>query len=302
MTQYPVTQHPPTTACVLLVAADATLLETLSQAIRSQLRQLSTVTCTSITSALRQLKVVNFDAVVSDSRLSDADGLQLLSALQEQHLETPLLLLAGYAEQKLAEQAVELGAYDVIRKPIHWQYFARSLTSGLLASEVKRLRAALDQHELDNDTSTLLAGLKVLLVEDDEDNRDMQRAALESCQAQVVAVASVQAALRRFADFEPDIIVSDIRLPHEDGYSLIRKVRRRAASLGGEIPAIAVTAYAHEEERKFALAAGYQLHLAKPIDPAILVLAIARLCGRMDALPSASKRVSHFLAGNDPLG
>ena len=101
---------------------------------------------------------------------------------------------------------------------------------------------------------------------------------LARCGAKVTATSSVPEALAAFDRAAPDVLVSDIGFPVEDGYSLIRKVRARKA--GSDVPAAAVTAYAGAEDRRRALEAGFQTHLAKPIDPSELVAMVARLAGR----------------------
>jgi CheY-like chemotaxis protein len=83
---------------------------------------------------------------------------------------------------------------------------------------------------------------------------------------------------------QPNVLVSDIGMPGEDGYALIRKVRALDAEQGGRIPAVALTAYARAEDRKQALLAGFQLHVPKPVDPAELAAAIANLTGRTGKL------------------
>jgi signal transduction histidine kinase len=129
-------------------------------------------------------------------------------------------------------------------------------------------------------TPDLLAGLRVLVVEDETDTRDLLVVSLQQCGAEVAAFGSVPEALAWFDQTVPDVIVSDIGVPIEDGYSLIRKIRARAPGLGGNVPAAALTAYARAEDRLRALEAGYQTHLAKPVDPAELIATVARLAGR----------------------
>jgi len=129
-------------------------------------------------------------------------------------------------------------------------------------------------------SSQLLAGLHVLLLDDEADTRDLLVTALEQCGAQVTAVPNVPDALAALDRERPDVLISDIGVPGEDGYSLIRKLRARSAETGGNVPAAALTAYARSEDRIRALAAGFQAHLAKPIDPAELVATIAALAGR----------------------
>jgi CheY-like chemotaxis protein len=94
-----------------------------------------------------------------------------------------------------------------------------------------------------------------------------------------VAARSVAAALGELDLSVPDVILSDVGMPGEDGYDLMRAVRARSAERGGDRPAIAVTAYAGSTDSASALAAGYQRHVAKPIDPAVLVSAIAEVLG-----------------------
>jgi signal transduction histidine kinase len=126
----------------------------------------------------------------------------------------------------------------------------------------------------------LLRGLLVLVVEDEEDTRELLTTALEQCGAEVDAVVSAAEALERLDGRLPDVLVSDLAMPDEDGYALIRKVRARPAERGGRVPAAALTAYARAEDRVRSLAAGFQMHVPKPIDPADLVSMVAALAGR----------------------
>jgi PAS domain S-box-containing protein len=125
-----------------------------------------------------------------------------------------------------------------------------------------------------------LKGLNILTVEDEEDGRILVTAVLEKCGAKVTAVDSVRAALAALQENRFDILVSDIGMPEEDGYSLIRKIRALPAEQGGQIPAAALTAYARVEDRMKALRAGFQSHLPKPVEPAELVAVVANLAGR----------------------
>jgi signal transduction histidine kinase/CheY-like chemotaxis protein len=118
-----------------------------------------------------------------------------------------------------------------------------------------------------------LSAVRVLVVEDDEDTRELVRATLELAGAQVEAVGSASEARREMLEESPDILVSDIRMPEEDGHSLIQSLR----TAGVTTPAIALTANARREDAEAARTAGYQIHLAKPIDAARLVEAVAAL-------------------------
>jgi signal transduction histidine kinase/ActR/RegA family two-component response regulator len=121
-----------------------------------------------------------------------------------------------------------------------------------------------------------LSGVSVLVAEDNDDARRLLTAIFQRCGATVEAAESVPAALGLLSRFQPDIIVSDIEMPGEDGYSLITKVRARETP-EGRIPAIALTAYTRPPDRVRALAAGFQMHMGKPVEPTELVAAVKSL-------------------------
>ncbi|HEY2994602.1 MAG TPA: PAS domain-containing protein [Methylomirabilota bacterium] len=125
-----------------------------------------------------------------------------------------------------------------------------------------------------------LNGLRVLVVDDEADARELMRMVLRSSGAEVMAAANAEEAIEQVEQWHPDILVSDIGLPGDDGYVLIQKLRKREAVLGRSIPALAVTAYARAEDRTRALAAGFQMHVAKPLEPADFVAAIVSLVGK----------------------
>ena len=125
-----------------------------------------------------------------------------------------------------------------------------------------------------------LKGVRVLVVDDEADARELMRMVLRTAGAEVSAAASADEALEQIACWQPDLLVSDIGLPGDDGYVLIQKLRAQEATGGRAIPALAVTAYARAEDRTRALAAGFQRHVAKPLEPADFVAAIASLLKR----------------------
>jgi PAS domain S-box-containing protein len=134
---------------------------------------------------------------------------------------------------------------------------------------------------------TLLNGVRVVIVDDEIDSRDFIATVLQQCQAEVIAVASVPEAIQAIIQHKPDVLVSDIGMPEEDGYSLIRKIRalERAGEIsfsqkGKKLPAAALTAYARPEDRRRAIQEGYQLHLPKPVEAAELITVVASLAGR----------------------
>jgi len=125
-----------------------------------------------------------------------------------------------------------------------------------------------------------LAGIRVLVVDDEPDTRDMLRTIIEQFGAQVKTSASSAEALRVFHEWPPDVIVSDIEMPGEDGYQLMRRIRQLSPERGGQTPAVALTAYARTDDRLRALSAGYQMHLAKPADPIEMAVVIASLAAQ----------------------
>jgi signal transduction histidine kinase/DNA-binding response OmpR family regulator len=129
-----------------------------------------------------------------------------------------------------------------------------------------------------------LSGLRVMIVDDERDARDVIAAMLEHCGAEVIAACSTAEAVDVLAGTAngsmPDVLISDIGMPGEDGIDLITRLRGLAPDRGGDIPAIALTAYARAEDRARVLAAGFQRHIAKPVDPSTLASVVARLARR----------------------
>ncbi|MCT7965296.1 PAS domain-containing protein [Laspinema sp. D1] len=122
-----------------------------------------------------------------------------------------------------------------------------------------------------------LAGLKILVVDDEFDTREFLITALEQYGAEVFAAASTAEAIAVIQEMQPEILLSDIGMPGEDGYTLIRQIRTLPPEQGGKIPAAALTAYTRTEDRILALAAGFQMHIPKPIDPRHLIEVVGQL-------------------------
>lgn len=138
------------------------------------------------------------------------------------------------------------------------------------------------QHLLSSNTrerpsNTDISDLKVLIVDDEPDARALLRRLLEDCQAKVFAAASAKNALQLIEIERPDVVISDIGMPGEDGYSLIRKIRALPGEQGGKTPAIALTAYARLEDRNKIIVSGFQHHLVKPVEPSELIGIIANI-------------------------
>jgi CheY-like chemotaxis protein len=120
----------------------------------------------------------------------------------------------------------------------------------------------------------VLTGVSILVVEDDEDTRELLRVLLETHGAMVSATSSVQEALASYEQSRPDVIVADIGMPDYNGYTLIGKVRARDRERGSIVPAIALTAFATAIDRDTVLSAGFQVHVAKPFEPNHLISTI----------------------------
>jgi K+-sensing histidine kinase KdpD/ActR/RegA family two-component response regulator len=122
-----------------------------------------------------------------------------------------------------------------------------------------------------------LTGVRVLVVDDEPDAREMMACALANCGTIVVTAGSSQEALEALSHTTVDVVLADIGMPVEDGYTFIRKVRSLPSAKSASIPAAAVTAYARDDQRQQALAAGFQIHIAKPVDPPQLAKVVASL-------------------------
>jgi CheY-like chemotaxis protein len=173
---------------------------------------------------------------------------------------------------------LELGA------PVDRHRRVLAIVAGQIAAYLSALRAHDRLDDLVGPTAAnapvavtrVLDGLHVLLVDDDSDIRDAFQSVLEHYGAAVTAVGSAAAALASIARSRPDVLLSDLAMPGQNGYDLMRQVVARHASL----PAAALTAFGEVADREIALAAGFRMQLAKPIDAVALVAAVAELAGR----------------------
>ncbi|MDM9582588.1 hybrid sensor histidine kinase/response regulator [Nostoc sp. GT001] len=147
----------------------------------------------------------------------------------------------------------------------------------LIPDESLRLRDGQNYPALLATNSLPLNGIRILVVDDDTDSRDFAAFVLEQDGAFVIAVSSAEEALQTLAEVKLDVLVSDISMPNMDGYMLIHEVRTRTLEQGGQIPAIALTAFARNNDHEKALEAGFQMHLSKPLNPETLIAAIVKL-------------------------
>jgi len=126
-----------------------------------------------------------------------------------------------------------------------------------------------------------LSGLKVLVVDDERDSRELLKRVLEDCGAVVRTAASAAEALPVIRSMPPDVLISDIGMPEVDGYAFLRKVRALGPGAGSRVPAVALTAFTRSEDRAKALLAGFVAHVSKPTEPAELIATIAAVAGRI---------------------
>jgi CheY-like chemotaxis protein/nitrogen-specific signal transduction histidine kinase len=156
-----------------------------------------------------------------------------------------------------------------------------------MAIELRHARAPTQPATLPESIS--LHGVRVMMVDDEADARNLVRRLLEDLGAHVVTAASGEEAFGPLAGSQFDVLVSDIGMPGEDGYAFLRRVRALGPDGGGSIPALALTAYARAEDRVRAILAGFQMHLAKPVEAVELITMVASLAGRTNrAAPSRS--------------
>jgi CheY-like chemotaxis protein len=136
------------------------------------------------------------------------------------------------------------------------------------------------------DQLSLLTDLRVLVVDDDPDTRELVVEVLTGCGAEVICVGSAVEALGEIERGHFDVLISDIGMPLMDGYALIERVRLLPEERGGRIPSVALTAYAGVEDRMRARSVGYQMHIPKPVEPAELITIVANLAKRHNMPPA----------------
>jgi signal transduction histidine kinase len=188
-------------------------------------------------------------------------GLAVVRHLVEQHGGTVSAESAG--EQQ--------GATFMVNLPIS------AVKEQAQSEQSKTDEVAIEAHESE---PGVLNGVRVLIVDDQADARELLSLVLTYAGAEVLTAGSAAEALKMLPQNKPDVLVSDIGMPFEDGYTLITQIRSLSAEEGGNIPALALTAYATEEDRQRSLAASFKEHLPKPIEPAAFVAAVASLAGR----------------------
>jgi signal transduction histidine kinase/DNA-binding NarL/FixJ family response regulator len=199
-------------------------------------------------------------------------GLSIVSSLVQLH----------HGEVEARSDGVGKGATFVVRLPL---------------ATLDDQQAHAQPHALgpSSPSAVTLEGLRVIIVDDEADVRSAVAALLERGGATVLPMQSGTTIDQAIAEFRPDVLILDIGMPGEDGYSLIRRVRRLPMSLGGNLPAISLTAHAREEDRRRAMALGFQAHLAKPVNVSQLLSTIADLAAAHAAQASSAARASEMV-------
>jgi CheY-like chemotaxis protein len=197
-------------------------------------------------------------------------------------LRTPLHVILGWAEV-LEQQAVEpasraKGIAAIRRSALIQKQFLEDLMESRVSPAMPVLSDRADDGDWDPPT---MSGLLVLIVDDDPDGRELSGHILSGSGAQIVFADSAEGGLEQVRRRHPDLIVSDIGLTGPDGYAFMRMVRALPEDAGGKIPAVAVTAFSAAADRYRALRAGYQMHIAKPVESRELLTVCASLTGRL---------------------
>ena len=205
-------------------------------------------------------------------------------------LRTPLNAILGWAQvlssgtaspQELREGLATIERNARAQNKLIEELLAKRRVASKFAAvgvSAERTRAPLD---VDPIIAANLAGLRVLVVDDENDARNLVKRILEGCDVLVLTANNAQDALRLVEQARPDVLVSDIGMPVVDGYMLLRQIRAMGKDRGGDVPAIALTAFGRSEDRTRALLAGYMVHITKPIEATELIATVASLAGRI---------------------
>ena len=229
--------------------------------------------------ALAVMPVLRPDVLISDIGMPDVDGYELIQRVRrlppEHGARVPAIAVTALARGQDRARAF-LAGFDVyLPKPID-----PSELTAVLVNLTGRRTGPVAQVAGDVRPRGELTGARLLVVDDDHDSADLLAEILRVHGAETEIAHTAADAMIAVRAFRPDVLLSDITLPDKDGYELIRDLRARGSEDGGWIPAIAISGHVAPDDVKRAILAGFQLHLAKPLDPSDLVARLARLVGR----------------------
>ncbi len=256
---------------VLVVDDDPALLQALPETLRLRMSGVMVDTADSAAAALDQISARDYDAIVTDIRMPGMDGLALLAEILGRRPDTPTLMITGHGEYDLAVRALRGGAYDFVQKPIDRDRFVTSLHHAIearaLSRRVKDRQLALERCAVELEKIAEKLGreeARVLIVDDDP---ALLQALPETLRLRMSGVTvdtadSAAAALDRIAAHDYDAIVTDIRMPGMDGFTLLAEIRGRRP----DTPTLMITGHGEEDLAVRALRGGAYDFIQKPID------------------------------------
>jgi CheY-like chemotaxis protein len=260
---------------ILLVDSDHALLEALREVLPLRIPGAMVDTSASLSAALERIAETDYEVVALDSTMPGMSGLGLLAQVRALRPDTAIVLITGQTDSDLAAQALRGGAFDVLPKPLAWDAFSAAIDRAVGVRQTSRRREEPPRAPTPSTTpakqperATPGAARRVLIIEDDADGREMLRILLQAWGHQVEAAANGPQGIEQGLAGRFDVAVIDIGLPGLDGYQVAQQLR--AAPAGRNLVLIALTGYGEPEDRRRALAAGFDAHLTKPVDPAQL--------------------------------
>jgi CheY-like chemotaxis protein/anti-sigma regulatory factor (Ser/Thr protein kinase) len=238
-------------------------------------------TASSVEEALALLGKLDPHVLISDIGMPGLDGYAFIQEVRKQHdparSRIPAIAITAFARTHDRSRAF-LAGFDVyLPKPIDPAELVAVLCN---LADRRSSQVRIVEPDPASPTSRVLADTRILVVDDDEDNAEMLAAILELSGATTQTAHSADEGMATIKSFHPHVLVSDIGLPGKDGFAFVRELRAMGSDDGGWIPAIALSGHADSEHAQQAILAGFQLHVAKPIDPPDLIARLARLVGR----------------------
>lgn len=227
-----------------------------------------------VRTALALLPQFQPDVLVVDLAMPEENGYDLVRQLRtmQDFSQTPAIALTAYSIQSLQEESFQAGFQQHLTKPIEQDRLVRAILAAIQWRQVAVASTSISDPAVSVPANRLLTGTHVLVVDDEPDTLDFIALALETSGAIVQTANSVNAALERLPQFQPDVLVIDLAMPGGNGYDLLRQLRQIPQH--STIPAIALTAYTSDTRRNESFQAGFQQHLTKPVEPGELITVI----------------------------